>query len=231
MSAASSRQTSAPQAYLDGHQDFYGRDYIVTPDVLIPRPETEQVIDAVLNLAGKPYLPGVKPGPRRLPHNPIILDVGTGSGCIAITLAKELPAATVYATDISTAALKIAQKNAAIHSAPIRTVISDLLEKVNTTDMPTPDVLVANLPYVDPDWEWLDTAALSYEPDIALYADDHGLSLIKKLIDQAAALHIHYLVLEADPTQHRAIIKYASKKGLQHLETRWFILTFCTPQE
>ena len=95
-----------PNAYLKGVQDFYGRDFIVTPDVLIPRPETEQIVDAVLNLAGEPYLPGVKPSKRKLPENPIILDVGTGSGCIAITLALELPDSTIYTSDISKKAIE-----------------------------------------------------------------------------------------------------------------------------
>ena len=94
-------------------QDFYGRVFLVTKDVLIPRPETEQIIDAVLNLAGKPYLPGVKPSQRVLKEHPIILDIGTGSGCIAITLALELPEAKIYASDVSEPALKIAQKKRA----------------------------------------------------------------------------------------------------------------------
>ena len=240
-----------PKAYKKGFQDFYGRDFLVTPDVLIPRPETEQIIDTVLNLAGKPYLPGVKPSPRVLPKNPIILDVGTGSGCIAITIKKELPDAEVYATDISKKALKIAQKNAAKHSAPISFIISHLCQNVNNpkdccprgvgstkrknsfcTHAPsgvniTPDVIVANLPYVDEDWDWLDKRALSHEPSIALYAEDHGLKLIKELIDTANS---KYLILEADPCQHQEIINFATKKGLQHLETRGFILTFCSPQ-
>lgn len=215
-----------PKAYQDGINDFYGRDFIVTPDVLIPRPETEQIIDAVLNLAGKPYLPGVKPSPKRLPDKSTILDVGTGSGCIAITIKKELPEATVYASDISKKALKIAQKNADKHGASINTIISHLLEKVNFT----PDVIVANLPYVDQNWDWLDQEALSYEPPIALYAKDHGLALIKQLIDQASTKQINYLILEADPCQHDSIISYAQKAGFEHLKTRGFILTFCRHQ-
>ena len=206
--------------------DFYGRDFIVTPDVLIPRPETEQIIDAVLNLAGKPYLPGVKPGKRQLPENPIILDVGTGSGCIAITIKKELPKSTVYASDISKPAIKIAQKNAAIHSATITTIISHLLENVKFT----PDVIVANLPYVDKNWGWLDKASLASEPALALYADDHGLTLIKELINQALVKKPKYLILEADPSQHQAIINYAKKAGFDHLETRGFIITLSNPQ-
>ena len=212
-----------PKAYKNGYQDFYGRDFLVTPDVLIPRPETEQIIDAVLNLAGKPYLPGVSPSLRVLPENPVILDVGTGSGCIATTIKKELPEAKVYATDISEKALKIAQKNADKHSAPISLIISHLLNNVKFT----PDIIVANLPYVDENWDWLDKEALSHEPSIALYTKDHGLKLIKELINTANS---KYLILEADPCQHYEIINYATKKGLQHLETRGFILTFCNPQ-
>lgn len=206
--------------------DFYGRDFLITPDVLIPRPETEQLIDAVLNLAGKPYLPGVKPSPRRLPQNLTILDVGTGSGCIAVTLAKELPNAKIYASDISTLALEIAQKNAAKHDAPITFIISHLLEKVNSGAIPTPDLVVANLPYVDETWDWLDKQALAKEPAIALYAKDRGLALIKELLNQATALHIKYLVLESDPCQHETIKNYAIKCNYNLIDVRGYILSF-----
>ena len=211
-----------PKAYLQGFQDFYGRDFIVTPDVLIPRPETEQIIDTVLNLAGKSYLPGVKPGPNQLPENPTILDIGTGSGCIAITIKKELPESNVYATDISEKALKIAQKNAAKHGTPIFLIISHLAEKVKSSEIPTPDIIIANLPYVDENWNWLNKEALSYEPAMALYAKDHGLELIKELLDTANS---KYLILEADPCQHEEIINYAHPK-YKLAEIRGFILVF-----
>lgn len=207
-------------AYSRGYQNFYGRDFLVTPDVLIPRPETEQIIDTVLDLAGKSYLPGVKPNPRILPEKPIVLDVGTGSGCIAVTLALELPEAKVYASDISEAALEITKKNASKFGASIYIIISHLLKKVNFT----PDVVVANLPYVDKDWDWLDKEALSKEPAIALYAEDHGLGLIKQLINHAYERHIKYLVLEADPCQHDSIIKYAESK-YKLLKINGFILS------
>ncbi len=192
--------------------NFYGRDFLVTKDVLIPRPETEQLIDLVKSLAGLPILPGVKARPRTLPEHPIILDVGTGSGCIAITIKKEFEEAEVYASDISESALKVAQKNALYLKAPITTIIAYLLEKVNSGEISTPDLIVANLPYVDRDWPWLDKKALSKEPEIALYADDHGLALIKELIDQAAALHIPRLILEADPCEHHLIQEYSKTK-------------------
>ena len=144
--------------------NFYGRDFLITPDVLIPRPETEQAIDIVLNLAGIPYLPGVKPSAPQISKDITILDVGTGSGCIAITLAKELPEAKIYVSDVSEKALKVAQKNAKLHGVSPTFIVSYLLDNVKFT----PDLIVANLPYVDPEWDWLDKKALSKEPAIAL---------------------------------------------------------------
>ena len=194
------------QAYKKGFQDFYGRDFIVTPDVLVPRPETESIIDIVKSLAGKPILPGVKAPKAKITEDASILDIGTGSGCIAITLKKELPLAKVTGVDVNESALEI------------------------TDDY---DIVIANLPYVDPEWDWLDKEALSIEPEIALYAEDHGLALIKKLIDQIKTDQPKYLILEADPCQHEEIIKYAAKNGLLHLETRGFAILFspCTNQE
>lgn len=186
--------------------NFYGRDFFVDNNVLTPRPETEAIIDEVLKLCGKPILPGVKPEkPVLNPDHLTILDVGTGSGCIAITLKKELPKAIVYASDISKEALKIAEKNAQNQSASITTIISYLCQNVNIT----PDIIIANLPYVDRNWDWVDQESLKDDPDIALYAKDQGLELIKQLIDTATS---KYLILEADPCQHDQIITYAKPK-------------------
>ena len=199
--------------------DFYGRDFLVTSDVLTPRPETEQLIDMVLTLAGKPFLPGVKAPNRILPEHPSILDVGTGSGCIAITIKKELPEAEITAVDISEEALQIAQKNAANHSAPISFIISHLLKNVKFT----PDLIVANLPYVDKTWPWLDKESLKDDPDIALYTEDGGLRLIKELLDTATSKH---LILEADPCEHQEIIDYATKRGFSLRKASGFMLYF-----
>ena len=199
--------------------NFYGRDFTINKDVLNPRPETEQIVDEVLRICGKPILPGVKPEPAKLnPKGLKILDIGTGSGCIAITLKKELPKADIYASDISEKALKIAQKNAASHNTAIIFIISHLLEKVNFT----PDIIVANLPYVDRNWDWLDQESLKEDPDLALYAPDGGLALIKELIDTATS---KYLILEADPSQHKEIINYAKDK-YSLISQQGFILTF-----
>ena len=200
--------------------NFYGRDFLISPDVLIPRPETEMMVDAVLNLVGKSYLPGVKPSKAKLPKDLAIVDVGTGSGCVAITLKLELPDAKVVATDISKKALEIAEKNADNLEVRMEFLQSDLLEKVDIN----PDLTVANLPYVDENWEWVDKEALSKEPALALYADNGGLKLIYRLIDQVAERSIKHLILEADPCQHGRIINYAKEKGLTLRETRGFIL-------
>ena len=219
---------SSNPAYKRGFQDFYGRDFIVTPDVLMPRPETEAIIDIVKSLAGKSILPGVKAPTARIAENAKIIDVGTGSGCIAITIKKELPLTEVTGVDIDESALKIAGENAKKQDAEIALKQSDLLKNINENY----DIIIANLPYVDPEWDWLDKDALSIEPAIALYAEDHGLALIKELIKQAKN-KTTYLILEADPCQHEEIIEYAAKNGFQHLETSGFALLFnsCTHQE
>ena len=206
----------------DSKVNFYGRDFVVTKDVLIPRPETEMMVDAVLNLAGKAYLPGIKPTRRKLPNNPRILDVGTGSGCLAISIALELPEASVTASDVSKEALRVAKDNTKLLNAKVEFIESDLLSNVSGDY----DVIVANLPYVDENWDWIDKVALAKEPRIALYAEDGGLELIKKLISQVAMRKIKYLVLEADPCQHKEIIEYAAEFDYSLFETRGFVLVF-----
>ena len=212
-----------PKAYKQGWQEFYGRRFLVSREVLIPRPETEMIVDAVLNLVGKSYLPGVKPGEARIDANGLrILDVGTGSGCVAITLKLELPDSIVIASDVSDGAILIAKKNAKSLGAEVNFIKSDLMSDVDFI----PDVVVANLPYVDKNWDWLDKESLNYEPSLALYADKNGLELIYKLIEQVAERKIRYLILEADPCQHTDIINYAEKNGLELVETRGFVLVF-----
>ena len=195
------RAAGEPLAYILGHKDFYGREFIVDNSVLIPRPETEELIDLVLNLKPKK-----------------VLDVGTGSGCIAITLALELPQAEVTASDIHEPAVAI--KNADQLGVNVKFVVSDLLDNIDGNF----DVIAANLPYVDKSWNWLDDS-LKYEPDEALYADDGGLLLIKKLILQAKG-RTKYLVLEVDTSQHSAIIDFAAKNGLELVEDRNFAVCF-----
>lgn len=195
------RAEGEPLAYILGYREFYGRRFFVTPDVLIPRPETETIIEIVKEL---------KPAK--------ILDVGTGSGCIAVTCALETNAK-VSAVDISDDALRIAQKNAAHHNAKVEFHKSNLLENYQ----PEPGTLIiANLPYVDAAWDWLDHKTLDHEPSLALYAEQGGLELIYRLIDQTPAGCP--LILEADPCQHEAIIEYAQKHNFSLVHQDGFIV-------
>ncbi len=217
-----------PEAYKKGFQDFYGRDFLVTPEVLIPRPETEAIIDEVKVLSGRAYLPGMKTPERKLADNPVILDVGTGSGCIAVTLKLKIPEAEVVGLDISESALNIARNNAEKLGASVDFAHSDLLKDYRGKE---PDVIVANLPYVDKNWDWLDKEALSYEPELALYAEQKGLALIDELINEVSALwkdaaNTKWLILEADPSQHNEIIRHASTLGFLHEKTNGFALVF-----
>lgn len=216
----SKTSSNKPVAYQCDHADFYGRDFIVNPNVLIPRPETETIIDMILNLLGKPYLPGVRPGEAKLSQDLRVVEVGTGSGCIAITLKLEAPELDISAVDISETALDVAKKNAEKFDTNINLGKSNLLDDVAVT----PDLVIANLPYVDKEWDWIDKAALSHEPAIALYANDNGLELIYALIDQVSEKGIKGLILEADPCQHDAIIDYANNKGYILADKRGFIL-------
>lgn len=201
------RKTGEPLAYLLGYKEFYGRDFQVTSDTLIPRPETELIINITKEL-----------------HPQEIIEVGTGSGCVAISLALELPDAHIEAVDISEKALEVAKANRqAFQIDPERLELhkSNLLADIHT---PVADVVIANLPYVDRSWDWLDKKVLSHEPPLALYAGDGGLALVNKLIVQFVEMNIaEHLILEADPSQHQKIIDFAINKGLKHTKTQDFI--------
>ncbi len=160
-----------PIPYLTGRAPFFGRLFHVSPAVLIPRPETEQLVESALAWAN---------GKR----GPTIVDVGTGSGCIAISLAKTLSEAEVTAVDISEAALKIARQNAETHQVAeqIRFHQGHLLQPINRT----PDLIVANLPYItDTEWTALADGVKSYEPTSALRGGRSGLDFIEQLLIQA----------------------------------------------
>ena len=189
-----------PLAYIFSEKEFYGRKFFVDPRVLIPRPETEEIIDAVKNVADK---------------NAKILDVGTGSGVIAITLKLEIPEAEVMASDISDDALDVAKRNAKELGAEIDFVKSDLLNDIEDL----PDIIVANLPYVDKNWDWT-SESLRFEPKEALFAEDGGLLEIKRLIaeicEQLSNLSKEmYLFLELDPSQKSVLKNYVQGTNIK----------------
>lgn len=196
------RSNREPLAYIRGKQEFYGHDFTVTPDVLIPRPETEKLIELLLDL--------------QLPDDANVIDVGTGSGAIAISAKLAQPALNVYATDISSAARGVASKNATQLGADVTFSQSNLLSNPPEESF---DCVISNLPYVDPAWNC--SPETSYEPDLALFAGDNGLELIKKLIRQAYSLlpqtgRKGCLILEADPRQLDAICNFATSFALCH---------------
>jgi release factor glutamine methyltransferase len=174
------RLKGKPTQYITGRQEFYGRDFSVTSDVLIPRPETEHLVEAAIS---------------RIQPRDLVVDLGTGSGAIAITLALET-AAHVFATDISTAALNIAQNNAQQLSALVGFLACDLLGAFRDRSI---NVLVSNPPYVPKiDRPSLQREVRDYEPHVALFAGPSGLELYEKLIaDAARVLRPHgWLLLE-----------------------------------
>lgn len=207
------RLDRVPVAYIIGHKEFYGRTFRVTTATLIPRPESEAMIDILKSL-----LPQATSLLEDTPFN--LVDVGTGSGCLGITAALELPQLAVSLLDISRHALTIAEQNAKLHHADVSIIRSDLLSQYPLQ----PDIILANLPYVDP--EWPVSPETTHEPPVALFASDHGLALIKKLITQAAVrLALRgYLLLEADRSQMNAIRQFAKQYGFKEIKRDGFIV-------
>jgi release factor glutamine methyltransferase len=179
------RASGEPTQHLTGKQEFWGLEFEVTPDVLIPRPETEHLIEVALDrLAVREIRAGRK---QTLTGEGLqIADIGTGSGCIAVALAKELPAATIHATDISPAALSVASRNATRHSleSRIHFVERNLLEGVPNHF----DLIVSNPPYVGRrEKETLEREVRDHEPELALYGGEEGYEFYAELITLSAA--------------------------------------------
>ena len=258
------RAVKVPLAYITGEKWFYGRKFKVTPDVLIPRPETEQMVETTIDLynmlatgiviryeeAVKARIGVIEPS---WPDNPnvkeelekikeeilspvMIFDVGTGSGCAAISVGLECAHAQVLALDISEPALKVARENKAkLKAENVVFALSDLLDRISDS-APVPDIIMANLPYVDRDWEW-SSPEIEYEPSIALFAERNGLALIYKLMRQIKqkwpALfedkkrnHQKFLVLESDISQQERIIRYARRSGFSLVKKQGLITCF-----
>ncbi|SUA25211.1 HemK protein [Neisseria gonorrhoeae] len=166
---AQRRLNGEPVAYILGVREFYGRRFTVNPNVLIPRPETEHLVEAVL---------------ARLPENGRVWDLGTGSGAVAVTVALERPDAFVRASDISTPALETARKNAADLGARVEFAHGSWFD----TDMPSErqwDIIVSNPPYIENGDKHLSQGDLRFEPQIALTDFSDGLSCIRTLAQGA----------------------------------------------
>jgi release factor glutamine methyltransferase len=193
--ALADRRRGVPAQYITGHQEFWGMDLVVTPAVLIPRPETEHVIETVLELRTsdlrlQPSIAASSSASEvRGPRTEVrIVDVGTGSGCIALALAKEFPGAEIHATDISTAALEIARANASRHQFEKRIQFhqADLLEGLSLVDL---DFVVSNPPYVgESEEDQVQLEVRKFEPRNAVFAGPSGMEVITRLGPRAHAV-------------------------------------------
>lgn len=197
------RSLGEPTQHLTGKQEFWGLEFEVTPHVLIPRPETEHLIEVALDRLAVRELRAGRPA-RLKGEDLTIVDVGTGSGCIAITLAKELPDAAIYATDISKAALEVAQRNATLlgFNTRIQFLESNLLEGFSPLGTPHSlalcavegplsfDLIISNPPYIGRrEADSLPIEVREHEPSTALFGGEEGYELYGALIPQSA----HYL--------------------------------------
>ncbi len=169
------RSSGVPSQYIIGHQEFWGLDFVVTPAVLIPRPETEHLVETVLDFA-------------REVERPKIVDVGTGSGCIALALAHELTSAEVYAVDLSAEALEVARANAARlqPDGRVKFLQSNVLEALaGVRDF---DFVVSNPPYVgNNEADKVQRSVFEFEPRMAVFSGEGGLDVILPLLGQAHA--------------------------------------------
>ena len=201
------RYAGEPIQYITGETEFYGLPFRVTPDVLIPRPETEHLVEKVIDLASRI-------------EQPRIVDVGTGSGAIAVALAKHLTDAFIVATDLSQAALEVAELNAGQNEVweRIRFLHGDLLAPVAGQRF---DLIVSNPPYVSTaDRATLSVEVREHEPALALFAGDDGLEVYRRLIPAAFAMLVPggYLALEIGCGQSPAITELLTTSGFVQIE-------------
>ncbi len=197
-----------PLAYIRGKAWFYGRFFTVEPSVLIPRPESENFIELLKDI-----------NPRQ------VIDIGTGSGALAITAKLELPSATVVATDTSSSALTVAQKNASMHHANVQFVSGSLLEPINSEQFQD-SVVIANLPYV-PD-ELITSPEITHEPAEALFSGPDGLNHYRKFWEQItqAPVKPSTILVESLESQHKNMATLAQKAGYALQKTDILIQQF-----
>jgi release factor glutamine methyltransferase len=203
------RLAREPVSQITGRREFWGRDFFVTRDVMTPRPETELIVEAALG------------DPAAHVPNPTIVDVCTGSGCLAVTLAAEIPSARVFATDISSAALLVARRNAERHrvASRIRFSRADLVEGLTCRA----HLVVCNPPYVAA----TDAAALppevrEFEPHEALFAGQDGLDVFRRLLPAVAPMVRPEapLIVEVGYDQHAAVSALAADYGWRRQRMR-----------
>lgn len=204
------RASGVPLQYITGHQEFYGLDFEVAPDVLIPRPETELLVEAALEFLGKASKPT------------LVCDVGTGSGCIAVALLREEAQARAVGLDISTGALRVAARNAARHGVRerLRLIASDCFAALHPPKARF-TMIVSNPPYVTEDaLAGLQREVRDHEPRIALTPGGDGLSIIRRLVDDAPPFLERggHLLMEIGFDQHEAVRQLIDPRVWQLLD-------------
>ena len=207
------RAHHTPLAYIRGHAEFYGRDFAVDERVLVPRPESEDIIDELKKNVGDIL-------------HPLIVDVGTGSGCLAVTASLEIAPSTVVATEIDSSALIVAKANAKNLNSQAAFLRGDLLAPLEQYPVEGPVIILANLPYVPYDYPVNDAA--KHEPKLALFSNDNGLEHYKRLFDQLQAmnLEVNAVITESLVTQHQALEKLAQSHGYVVSSVKGLVQTF-----
>lgn len=198
------RLAGEPLAHVTGEREFYSRSFAVTPDVLIPRPETETLAELAIETAGQM-------------KNPRILDLGTGSGCLAVTVFLETRGCGVFASDVSAAALSVARKNARAHGARIRFVRSDLLGSFAKSSF---DIIISNPPYIsEAEYAKLPEEISRYEPRTALLGGEDGLGCIRRIAAAAteALREGGFLLLEIGAGQAQSVEGIVRENGFSDI--------------
>lgn len=211
-------QTGEPIQYILGITEFYGLPFKVNPSVLIPRPETEELVEWILSVAG-----------TRLPvagsqFTGNILDIGTGSGCIAISLKKNLPQAQVSAIDISEGALQTAKENAELNEVEVSFIKTDILIIKSEIKLPKSEIIISNPPYVTlDDKKQMHTNVTNFEPHTALFVPEHDPLVFYKAIADFALLNLTpngLLFFEINELYGQETVKLLKDKGFISTELR-----------
>lgn len=203
------RLAHQPLAYVRGHSEFYGYKFAVSPSVLVPRPESETIIDTLKEL-------------QSVLENPTIADVGTGSGALGIVAKIIWPTSRVDLLEIDDAAIKVARQNVFEHGLDLTIIKSDLLASGVTGY----DMLICNLPYVPNDYPI--NQAAKYEPELAIFGGVDGLDLYKRLFLQIKHLPIkpRFIITESLPAQHGSLNKVATESGYKQIRNIDFVQLF-----
>jgi len=204
------RENREPLVHITGSREFYGLELQITPDVLTPRVETEQIVEWAARYA---------------PENSSLIDIGTGSGALAIAIKHARPDLTIAATDVSELALIVAHRNASELHAEVEFVRSNLFEATELASR-TFQTVVTNLPYLADNADLM--PEVKHEPALALFGGPDGLGLYRRFLGQLPRYLAPggYLFTESDPWQHDALIAAATQIGLSPIEQGYFILGF-----